>query len=52
MLTQNHVNVINGFMGQTTGFHRTTLKKHVVVMGDVPNDDMVKYMDQMIIHKF
>ena len=44
MLTQNHVEVINGFMGQTTGFNRNTLKKHVVVMGDVPNDDMVKYI--------
>ena len=44
MLTQNHVDVINGFMGQTTGFNRNTLKKHVVVMGDVPNDDMVKYI--------
>ncbi len=44
MLTQNHVDVINGFMGQTTGFHRSTLKKHVVVMGDVPNDEMVKYI--------
>ena len=27
MLTQNHVNVINGFMGQTTGFDRNFLKK-------------------------
>ena len=44
MLTQNHINVINGFMGQTTGFNRNTLKKHVVIMGDVPNDDMVKYI--------
>ena len=44
MLTQNHVDVINGFMGQTTGFNRNTLKKHVVIMGDVPNDDMVKYI--------
>ncbi|MAJ43168.1 MAG: asparagine synthetase B [Candidatus Marinimicrobia bacterium] len=44
MLTQNHVNVVNGFMGQTTGFNRNTIKKHVVIMGDVPNDDMVKYI--------
>ena len=44
MLTQNHVDVINGFMGQTTGFNRNMLKKHVIVMGDVPNEDMVKYI--------
>tara|TARA_B100000941_G_scaffold133120_1_gene94134 strand:+ start:259 stop:1515 length:1257 start_codon:yes stop_codon:yes gene_type:complete len=44
MLTQNHVNVVNGFMGQTTGFNRNFLKKHVVILGDVPNDDMVKYI--------
>ena len=44
MLTQNHIGIINGFMGQTTGFNRNTLKKHVVVMGDVPNSDMVKYI--------
>ena len=44
MLTQNHVGVVNGFMGQTTGFHRSTLKKHVVILGEVENDDMVKYI--------
>ena len=44
MLTQNHVNVINGFMGQTTGFNRKYLKKHVIVLGEVNNDPMVKYI--------
>lgn len=44
MLTQNHVNVINGFMGQTTGFNRKYLKKHVLVMGEIPNDALVKYI--------
>ncbi len=44
MLTQNHVGVVNGFMGQTTGFHRSTLKKHVVILGEVENDDMIKYI--------
>ena len=33
MLTQDHVGVVNGFMGQTTGFNRNMLKKHVVVLG-------------------
>ncbi len=44
MLTQNHVGAINGFMGQTTGFNRDFIKKHIVILGDVPNDRMVKYI--------
>ena len=44
MLTQDHVNVINGFMGQTTGFDRKYLKNHVLIMGEVPNDALVKYI--------
>ena len=44
MLTQNHVAVINGFMGQTTGFARSTLKNHVLIMGEVENDELVKYI--------
>ena len=44
MLTQNHVSVINGFMGQTTGFSRSTLKNHVLIMGEVKNDELVKYI--------
>ncbi|NQV29354.1 MAG: asparagine synthetase B [Candidatus Marinimicrobia bacterium] len=44
MLTQNHVSVIKGFMGQTTGFRRSLIKKHVVVMGDVPGQEQVKYI--------
>ena len=44
MLTQDHVGVINGFMGQTTGFNRNVLKKHVVILGEVENDAMIKYI--------
>lgn len=44
MLTQNHVAAVKGFMGQTTGFRRDLIKKHVVVMGDVPGQDQVKYI--------
>ena len=44
MLTQNHVAVINGFMGQTTAFNRDYIKKQVVVLAEVPNDNMVKYI--------
>ena len=44
MLTQNHVGIVNGFMGQTTGFNRKFLKKHVVILGEVENDFQVKYI--------
>jgi len=44
MLTQNHRSIIKGFMGQTTGFNRKVIKKHVLIMGEVKNTDMVKYI--------
>ena len=44
MLTQNHVGIINGFMGQTTGFNRENLKKHIVILAEVENDPQVKYI--------
>ncbi len=44
MLTQNHVPIIKGFMGQTTGFHRDKIKSHVVIMGNDPASEQVKYL--------
>ena len=44
MLTQNHVGVLKGFMGQTTSFRRSLIKDHVVIMGDVESSDEVKYI--------
>lgn len=44
MLTQNHRNVIDGFMGQTTGFQRVLLKEHVVVLAEVEGSDEIKYL--------
>ena len=44
MLNQNHVAVVKGFMGQTTGFHRNRIKKHVVIMGEDPASEQVKYL--------
>ena len=44
MLTQNHVTVINGFMGQTTGFDRNLIKKNVLIMGEDPSSNQVKYI--------
>jgi len=44
MLTQNHVSVINGFMGQTTGYNKNLIKKHVLVMGEDPSSEQAKYL--------
>ena len=44
MLVQNHVSVIKGFMGQTTSFRKSLLKKKVLVMGEVRGSDEVRYI--------
>ena len=44
MLTQNHVFTIKGFMGQTTGYHKSKIKKHIVLMGEDPASNQVKYL--------
>ncbi len=44
MLTQDHVAVVNGFLGQTTGFQRKLLKDHVTVLAEVEGTDEVKYI--------
>ena len=44
MLTQNHVTIVKGFMGQTTGFHKDRIKNHIVIMGEDPASDQVKYL--------
>ena len=44
MLTQNHVNVIKGYMGQTTALRRSRIKDAVVIMGEIPETEIVKYI--------
>ena len=44
MLTQNHSNIVDGFLGQTTGFRRRFIKKSVVVLAEVEGKDEVKYI--------
>ena len=44
MLTQCHVNVIKGFLGQTTGFRRSVINPSVVILADAPGTDEVKYL--------
>jgi hypothetical protein len=44
MLTQNHVNVVRGFMGQTTMFRKILIKKSVILLAERPGTDQVKYI--------
>jgi hypothetical protein len=44
MLTQDHVNVIRGFMGQTTMFRKSTIKKSVTILAEREGTDQVKYI--------
>jgi len=44
MLTQNHVSVVKGFLGQTTGFKKALVKKSVVILGEDQVHSEVKYL--------
>ncbi|MEM0939488.1 MAG: asparagine synthetase B [Bacteroidota bacterium] len=44
MLTQNHQQIIRGFMGQTTGFKKLLVKGDVVIMGQTPSIAEAKYI--------
>ncbi|MGC9317640.1 MAG: asparagine synthetase B, partial [Armatimonadota bacterium] len=44
MLTQCHVGQVADFLGQTTAFRRDCLKDSVVVLGDFPGTERVKYI--------
>jgi hypothetical protein len=44
MLTQCHVDVVKGFMGQTTSFRRSLIKTHVTILADYPGTEEVKYV--------
>jgi hypothetical protein len=44
MLTQDHVNAVPEFLGQSTGFHRETIKPGVTILAEVEGADEVKYL--------
>ena len=44
MLTQDHVAVVNGFFGQTTGFNRKTIKEAATILAEAEGTDEVKYL--------
>lgn len=44
MLCQNHMNVIPGFMGQTTAFRKEVIKPTVTIMGESAQFDEARYI--------
>jgi hypothetical protein len=44
MLTQNHVNVIKGFLGQTTNFKKSLVKTSVLVLAEKDGAEQVRYL--------
>jgi len=44
MLVQDHVSTVAGFMGQTTAFRKSLLKKFVTILGEPDNYDEVRYI--------
>ncbi len=44
MLTQDHVNVIKGFMGQTTMFRKSDIKPSVIILAQREGTDQIKYI--------
>jgi hypothetical protein len=44
MLTQNHVSIVKGFMGQTTAFRKGAIKRTVVVLAERDGTEEVRYL--------
>lgn len=44
MLTQCHVNVLRGFLGQTTGFRKKLIKPSVTILAEREGTDQVRYI--------
>ena len=45
MLTQNHVRIIKGFMGQTTAFKEKLIKGDVTIMGETKSINEARYIN-------
>jgi len=44
MLCQNHTTIVDGFMGQTTDFHKRYIKSNVLIMGENRSIGTAKYI--------
>lgn len=48
MLTQNHSQIIRGFMGQTTSFKKSLIKPEVLIMGETKQIDEARYIHGIV----
>ncbi|HUU44457.1 MAG TPA: asparagine synthetase B [Acidobacteriota bacterium] len=44
MLVQCHVDAVSGFMGQTTAFRKSLVKKYVILLGENEGQNEVRYL--------
>lgn len=44
MLTQNHANIIKGFIGQTTNFKKSVIKKTITILAEKEGTEEVRYI--------
>ncbi len=44
MLTQNHANIIHGFLGQTTNFKKSLIKKTVTILAEKQGTEEIRYI--------
>lgn len=44
MLVQNHTSLVKEFLGQCSGFRKTTVKNSVVILAEVSGSETVKYI--------
>jgi hypothetical protein len=44
MLVQNHTSLVKEFLGQCSGFRRTTVKPSVLILGEVHGTEEIKYL--------
>jgi hypothetical protein len=44
MLVQCHVDAVRGFMGQTTAFRKTLVKKYVTILGEAEGQNEIRYL--------
>ncbi len=44
MLVQNHVGMVKGFMGQSTAFRKSLIKKFVTILAEVDGQDEARYI--------
>ena len=44
MLTQDHVNIVHGFMGQTTAFRKSLIKRTVTILAEREGTEEIRYL--------